>query len=299
MKLIAFFIIVPYSALFFACNDSAPPPPREAGQLEELEDEEDFDTDGEVDDAAGEVIETQDINPRQVTNGLDEEVKAAILDFLDQANLGMLENFIEQDRVVEFQVYMDSENSALEMPDDSTLGIAITYLLGKKLKADGGDNTSTADPTSHVEGGGDETPQDTVDQSIAAATTTIYRLWSIGAKDHMFSTDKNEASSSYQYQADKGFRLFPNPAKGRKPIYRCVSEATGNHFLADNQDCDGSAFNTEGLMGYALEVAGTGTVEMHRCYNNSRTDIFTTSDLTACNANGYAKQKTLGHSFPE
>jgi hypothetical protein len=129
------------------------------------------------------------------------------------------------------------------------------------------------------------------DPTPAAATVAQYRLYSETTKEHLYTTDSNEyavlATRSWT-QEGVAYTMFRDggsrDGQYAIPLYRMYHGGIlQHHWTTDTNEvmvlAAGTAWNYEGIAGYVLPAAGTGTTPLYRLRLNSPPLHLWTTDL--------------------
>jgi hypothetical protein len=98
---------------------------------------------------------------------------------------------------------------------------------------------------------------------LAQGLAQVYRLRK--NTDYLYTTDVVEMSGAraagYVVEGPT-WKLYQEAASGRMPLYRCMVGPT--HFLSKESNCEG--WTMEGVMGYGLSAAVSGSADLIRFY---------------------------------
>jgi len=104
----------------------------------------------------------------------------------------------------------------------------------------------------------------------------IYRRKHPSNGDWLYSTNVNEAKTTYTLGGIVAFYLYSAPKAGRSVLYRCLRSTTKgpDHFLSQSPNCENQKY--EGPLGYVSNAAETtGSLLLQRYYHPAQANHFT------------------------
>ena len=104
----------------------------------------------------------------------------------------------------------------------------------------------------------------------------IYRRKHPSNGDWLYSTNVNEAKTTYTLGGIVAFYLYSAPKAGRSVLYRCLRSTTKgpDHFLSQSPNCENQKY--EGPLGYVSNAAETtGSLLLKRYYHPDQANHFT------------------------
>ena len=119
----------------------------------------------------------------------------------------------------------------------------------------------------------------------------VYRSYSDGSGDHLYSLDANEGPNAGYRAEGTAFRTYRNQVDGTVPLYRF--SLGSDHFYTTSENGEGCACIAEGHVGYVATSGNVcGAAAIHRLYSGGAGDHFYT---TSADESDFAQ--TVGYVY--